>query len=156
MWFLYFFWKLFWFNELVLLSEFFFRWMISLDKGKLSYIKLIVGVVPPVCPCLTQFMPQFGAKMASSRGKREEIPLETPPTDRIYPRRGSSYSRFYPVPLGRCSSYSGIYPVPLDLSFLDGQVPLGTACPYHTRNKKSRGRWPIFTTCYKNDPRSPS
>jgi hypothetical protein len=59
--------------------------MISLDRGKLSYIKLIIGVVPPVCPCLTHFMPQIGAEMASSSGKREEIPLEAPPTDRIYP-----------------------------------------------------------------------
>jgi hypothetical protein len=59
--------------------------MISLDRGKLSYIKLIVGVVPPVCPCLTHSMPQIGAEMASSRGKSEEIPLETPPTDKIYP-----------------------------------------------------------------------
>jgi hypothetical protein len=116
--------------------------MISLDKGKLSYIKLIVGVVPPVCPCLTHSMPQIGAEMASSRGKSEEIPLETPSYGQNLPVMGSSYSGFYPVPLGDrlsysrnspfpptgCSSYSGIYPVPLDLVFLDGQVPLGRWC----------------------------
>jgi hypothetical protein len=115
--------------------------MISHDRGKLSYIKLIVGVVPPVCPCLWLDAHCFGAEMTPSRGKREEIPLENPPMDRIYPRWGSSYSRFYPVPLGDrlsysrnspvplgwCSSYSRFYPVPLAGASKTAKFPLELA-----------------------------
>jgi hypothetical protein len=59
--------------------------MILFNKGKMSYIKLIVGEFPFVCPCLRPEPHQFGAKMTPSRGKRKEIPLETPPTDENSP-----------------------------------------------------------------------
>jgi hypothetical protein len=59
--------------------------MIFFNKGKMSYIKLIVGEFPFVCPCLRPELRQIRAKTTFSRGKRKEIPLETPPTDENSP-----------------------------------------------------------------------
>jgi hypothetical protein len=98
--------------------------MISLDKGKLSYIKLIIGVVPPVCPCLTQFMPQIGAEMASSRGKEKKFPPSCLLRTEFTPEVALLIADFTLFPLAAVFLIAKIPPFPLGGALLIAEFTL--------------------------------